>query len=210
MTVPAVEELTAIAERIRARIRRVTADIIATGNDLKMVQEKVGRSFLKWIDAEFGMTDRTARNYIQAAEWAAGKSEIISVLPPATLYKLSAPSTSEKIKVEVIADLRAGRVVDHCVIEARIADERAAARMRRKNNAWHRLRAKSPEAQRRRDLRLARIEAKAEARARAADAAAFECLAILEKLAPADLDRLRQLFEEFGPYVVMRRLGVQL
>jgi hypothetical protein len=122
---PPIDELAVIVDRIRARIRRTTTDIIATGNDLLTVKAKLEHGeFLTWIDREFQMTDRTARNFMQAAKWAADKSEMVSVLPPATIYKLASPSTPETIKAEVVADLKAARVVDHRAVERRIKIER--------------------------------------------------------------------------------------
>ena len=37
-------------------------------------------SFGLWLSAEFGWAERPAQNYMAAAEWAADKYEIISVL----------------------------------------------------------------------------------------------------------------------------------
>jgi hypothetical protein len=211
MAVPAKDELAVIADRIRARIRQTTADIIATGNDLIAVQDRLEHGeFLAWIDREFGWTARSAQRFMLAAKFAEDKSDIVSYLPATTIYKLAAPSTSEEIKAEVVADLRAGRVVDHRQVEARISDERVHARHRAKLNARYHRKARSPAAQRRREREIARREGEAAARARAADAAAAECQAILEKLDPADLDRLRQVYEEFGPFTVLQRLRVQL
>ena len=95
---PLIQE---IAERIRARIRRTVADIIETGRDLAQVKAALDHGeFGEWIDHEFSMTMRTAQNYIRAATWAEGKNEIISHLPPRTLYLLSAKSTPEEIQAE--------------------------------------------------------------------------------------------------------------
>ncbi len=85
------KEMEEIADRIRARIRRTVEDIIETGRDLATVKDSMGfGEFTKWLDREFSMTDRTARNYMRAAAWAEGKTEIISDLSPTTLYLLAA------------------------------------------------------------------------------------------------------------------------
>lgn len=127
-------DLDAIAERIRARIARTMLDIIATGNDLIMAKEKLKHgAFTTWVVDEFGMTDRTARNYMRTATWAADKSETVSVLPLTTVYALAAPSTPEAITTEVISDLEAGRPVDHHAIESRIRKERQERRRQRLN-----------------------------------------------------------------------------
>jgi len=38
-----------------------------------------------------------------AAEWAAGKTEIVSVLQPTTVYALAAPSTPDTVKADLLA-----------------------------------------------------------------------------------------------------------
>ncbi len=77
-------DLDAIAERVRQRIRRTTTDIIETGRDLLVVREKLEHGqFTDWLDTEFGMSDRSAQLYMRAAEWAEGKTEMISDLSSA-------------------------------------------------------------------------------------------------------------------------------
>ena len=210
MVTDLTDEFTIIANRIRARIRRTTVDIIETGNDLIAVKSRLDHGeFIVWIDREFQMTDRTARNYMLAAEWAADKSEIVFVLPPTTIYKLSAPSTPETIKAEVVADLKAGRPVDHRAIEAEIGDRRRIERHHASLNRRRRRRAKSlsPTAQKRQAARERKAEAAAIERRRVVEAAGNEAMAIFAKLPAADVERLRQLLDEFGAYVVIKRLG---
>ncbi|UGB28689.1 DUF3102 domain-containing protein (plasmid) [Methylorubrum sp. B1-46] len=57
-------------------------------------------NFLPWIKDEFGMSDRTALNFMRVAERF--KSEIVSDLPPTVLYALAAPSTPDEVKDEII------------------------------------------------------------------------------------------------------------
>lgn len=128
LSAPAADELSTIADRIRNRLRRTTEDINDTGRDLIAAHEKLKGRFIAWVEAEFGMTARTAQLYVQAARFAAERYEIISHLPPTTLYKLSAPSTPDEIKTAVVADLEAGRAVDHRAVEAEIIDRRRMAR----------------------------------------------------------------------------------
>src|SRR3954468_22175338 len=82
-TIPAdvAKEARAVAARINERNRAAQAAILETGRDLLAIKERLehGR-FLAWIDAEFGMTPRTAQNYMQAASEFGAKSEIISYL----------------------------------------------------------------------------------------------------------------------------------
>ena len=54
-------------------------------------------AFTPWLQAELGITDRTARNYMQAAAFLDGKPETIAVLPPTVLYALSARTAPSEI-----------------------------------------------------------------------------------------------------------------
>ena len=118
-------ELEEIADRIRTRIRRTAEDIIAVGHDLAEVKAQLGHGkFLDWIDREFDMSERSARNYMSVAAWAEAKSATVADLAPATLYLLAAPSTPEDIENEVLADIESGKPVDTKEVKARIEEAR--------------------------------------------------------------------------------------
>ena len=124
-------ELKIIAERIRERIRRTTTDIIATGHDLLGVKSNLDHgAFHSWIETEFGINARTAQNYMRAATWAEGKSELVSHLPPSTVYLLAAPSTPEEFTTEVLSNIESGCPVDHHQVRARIKMARVEQRIR--------------------------------------------------------------------------------
>lgn len=128
--------LAAIADRIRQRVKSATTDIIAIGKDLIGAKAQLPHgAFLPWLDAEFGWTDRTARNYIRAADLAGSKSETISVLPPSTVYLLAAPSTPEKIRTDIIQEIETGKPVDHRNVETRIREARRSERNTKKSPA---------------------------------------------------------------------------
>ncbi len=195
------DELAQVAERIRARIRRTTEDIIQTGHDL--IQVKAGLEhgeFLDWIETEFSMTDRAARNYMQAARWAEDKSEIVSDLPLTTIYMLASPSTPEPIRERVIADLEAGKKADHCQIEeeireakSRIKNEKRAAR-REQSLSQKSANVRASQRKRERgEAQREREEAEAQAREKQVIEALQEACAILLKLDTSDLDRLFEL-----------------
>ena len=120
------KEMEEIAERIRARIRRTAEDIIAVGADLARVKAQLGHGkFLDWIDREFGMSERSARNYMSVAAWAEGKSATVADLAPSTLYLLASPSTPEDIEKGVIADIESGKPVDTKRVKTRIEEAKA-------------------------------------------------------------------------------------
>jgi len=127
-TLPA--ELVQIAERIRSAIKVTAGSIVDIGKDLTDAKRMVHHhgAWLSWLDTEFQMSARTAQRYMRAAEFAKGKYDTVSLLPPATIYLLSAPSTPERIKAEVIAALTAKQPVDHQTVESKIKEARQAVR----------------------------------------------------------------------------------
>ena len=200
------KEMEEIAKRIRARIRRTVEDIIETGRDLTRVKAALDHGeFGEWINREFFMTMRSAQRYIQAAEWAEGKNDIVSHLPPTTLYLLSAKSTPEEIQAEVVSDLKAGKPVEVRRIEHQIADaklkRRDAAQAKRRNQR----RSKAAIQRRERETEKRQIEMQ-ERKARE-EQATSEILSILRKLGRTDLDRLAELFEVVQTWQVQQRLA---
>ena len=117
------------AERIRVVLSHTTAGIIAAGEQLKAIKDKLphGR-FTPWLIAEFGMSDRTARLYMNAAEWAAGKTEIVSVLQPTTVYALAAPSTPDTVKVGLLERLENSEAITDTEVKQLIAIAKAEKR----------------------------------------------------------------------------------
>lgn len=90
------------AQHIHARLKRTAEDIIAIGQDLLEVKARLGHgSFGKWLQSEFGMTDRHALNFMRVASRFGSKSEIISDLPITVLYELASPSMPETV-VEMV------------------------------------------------------------------------------------------------------------
>lgn len=122
------------AVRIRDRMKRTVEDIIAIGQDLIAVKDRLGHGrFLPWIEAEFGMTDRAARNLMNVALTYGGKSEIISDLSLTVLYELAAPSTPEPVRQAVEAKAEAGEAVS--VAEVQRLKREAAEAAQRANTA---------------------------------------------------------------------------
>ncbi len=112
-------KLVAHAKAIRALGRRAIADIIRIGEHLIDAKAIVGHGgWLAWLEREFGWAERTARNYMSAAELAA-KSAIVADLDidAGALYLLAARSTP----LEVVADIAAlGRRIVHEDVASRI------------------------------------------------------------------------------------------
>jgi hypothetical protein len=117
----------AVADRIKERRQLQMVAIIETGCDLLAVKKKLEHGqFLQWLQAEFAWTDRTARNYMQAAERFADKTEIISDLPPTEVYLLAAPSTPPSVRDAVVARLEAGERVEPGEVRELVRDAKEA------------------------------------------------------------------------------------
>jgi hypothetical protein len=50
-------------------------------------------SLLPWIEAEFGMSQRTAYRFMDVAKAYSGKVATVASIEPATLYELAAPKS---------------------------------------------------------------------------------------------------------------------
>ncbi len=131
LQVPVATELEAITARIKDRLTRQVSDIIETGRDLIEVKSKLDHGqFENWLIQEFSMTDRTARRFMQAATWAEGKSDTVSVLTPTAIYLLSAPSTPESVAQTVFKSVESGEpakpeAIRDLIIEAKDRDRKA-------------------------------------------------------------------------------------
>lgn len=121
----------AAAERIKLRLKRTVEDIIEIGRELKAVKDELPHGqFLPWIAAEFEMSERTARDFMQVHERFGGKSAIIADLKPTILYALSAPSTPDSVidkAIEKGADTKVSDVKKWKAMEAELEEEKRRA-----------------------------------------------------------------------------------
>jgi hypothetical protein len=105
------------ADEIKSSIRRSVMDV---GAALSRIKNQLPHGqFGKWLSAEFGLSERTAQNYMNAAALAS-KSETVSVLRPKTLYLLSSPSTPDSIRQKVIEQFDAGQPIPDRAIRAMV------------------------------------------------------------------------------------------
>lgn len=148
----------AAADRIKANQEASDKSLFAIGRDLLAIKANLPHgAFGKWITAEFGMTDRTAQNYMNAT-LALEKNESVSFLPPTVIYLLAAPSTPTEIIESVIAESERGNVPTAKSVLRRISDEkekRAAATGRVLKNAG-----KTPNQVTQRKTNQSQVEAK--------------------------------------------------
>ena len=148
----------ATADRIKDRHQRQIAAIIETGRDLLAIKERLGHGwFLAWLQAEFAWAERTARNYMLAAQQFPDKSAIIADLPLNEVYLLAAPSTPPRVRDDVVSRLEAGERVKPVEIRALVRDAKEAA-LREKAEAQMSPRKRKKRAQQRAEGERARQE----------------------------------------------------
>jgi hypothetical protein len=98
------------ATAIRARGKRVVGDIIEIGRLLTECKKIAGHGgWLPWLEREFGWSDKTAERFM-AVHRLGMKFDNLSDLevPVSSLYFLTAPSTPDEARTEVIARAEAG------------------------------------------------------------------------------------------------------
>lgn len=190
------------AARIRERIRGQQVAIFDIGRDLLAMKEALGHGhFLAWIEAEFGMTPRTAQNYMQAAVALGDKCEIVSYLPATAVYQLA--SAPEEVRETVIQKLEAGERVDPVEVKFMVKDAKAAEKEKK-------IDAKRTPAQRRHHQRVVRDNEKAERerqeRLASRRAATEEIVALLIEKMGDDLPRFITLFRQVDTWEMTKAL----
>jgi hypothetical protein len=116
------------AHQIRSFERNAAQAMITIGKTLLGIRDQLDHGqFGAWLKAEFNWTARTAQNYMRAAEIFGTKCETISHLPATLIYRLAAPSTPKQIQDKVVADLEAGKSIDHRALKKEITVSRQKA-----------------------------------------------------------------------------------
>src|SRR4051794_8079258 len=138
-------EARAAADRIKQHMRGA---ILEVGAELLRIKARLPHgTFGKWLAVEFGLTERTAQNYMSAAELAR-ECETVSVLRPKTLYLLAASSTPERVRQNVLDRLNKGEHVRDAAITNVIATAKQEAAQERRQKERERLARLSPRARR--------------------------------------------------------------
>lgn len=106
------DEVKTAANSIRQLGKAMQTSIVAIGKRLIEVKDMLPYGqFGEWIAAEFDMSDRTARNFMNVAREYGNRTEIISVLSDTVLYLLAAPSTPEEARTEIEQAAASGQKV---------------------------------------------------------------------------------------------------
>jgi hypothetical protein len=115
-------KLQAQATRIRARITKSTKDIVEIGRELLAVKQQLEHGqFLLWVEAEIGISARSAQHYMDAARLAE-KSATVAYLQPATVYRLAAKSVPPEVVTEVVSMVEAGENISDAAVNAMISE----------------------------------------------------------------------------------------
>jgi hypothetical protein len=85
------------------------------------MKNKLRGRFLKWIEDEFEMSDKTAERYMRVASHFGTRIDTVSNLQPTTLYKLTERSTPDPVRAEVLALLDSDQSVSDREVLTRIA-----------------------------------------------------------------------------------------
>ena len=129
----AAAKLREAAGIVRSSLRAQSREVVAAGRVLNEAKASLEHGqFTAWVKAELGWTMTTAQNYMRAAEVFADKSELISLLPPTALFKLSNTSTPEPVRQEIFREAESGRAPTIDVIAERVAEAKAELRKERK------------------------------------------------------------------------------
>lgn len=122
-------EAEATAARIRARHRD---SIIETGLDLISIKEKLGHGqFGSWLTHHFNMSERSAQNYMNAANAFKATPIVIDALPATTIYRLAGKGVPSYLLQNVIADIHSGTSLNPKEIEKQIISAKQQERIKR-------------------------------------------------------------------------------
>jgi hypothetical protein len=105
------------AEMIRLVVWRTAEDIMRIGEWLMEAKEGLKHGeWMRWLKAEFGWSDRTARSFMHVYECF--KSEKISnlTIDLTALYRIAAPCTPEAVREEAIARARRGERITSALV----------------------------------------------------------------------------------------------
>ena len=123
------ESVRRAALTIKPRLKRAAEDIFVIGKELRATKALLPHGeYSQWLDVEFGLSDRMAQRFVGVYERLGAKSDIMSVLPPTTLYLLAAPSTPDQAIASVEQQLDAGEHIGVAAVQRVIADAKQQVR----------------------------------------------------------------------------------
>jgi len=134
------------ADETRGLLKRTAQHILAIGRSLHEVKERLPHGqFLAWLQAEFAMSERQARNFMHVATRFGTKPEILADLSLTIIYALAPPSTSQAVidqveSKQISPTLEAIRAAKEAERQAREAEQQVRAEVQRTQQALFSLR----------------------------------------------------------------------
>jgi hypothetical protein len=109
----AARRLDVITREINEALRAETVSIVQSGNLLIEAKAQIAHGdWLPWLENNFDLTDRTARNYMRAAEFAAQIGNDVSDLniSPTVLYALASGVYEPEVIASILEQAKERRV----------------------------------------------------------------------------------------------------
>lgn len=113
-------------QEIRDRMGRAAQNIVEIGQRLIEVKGMIEHGqFGHWLEAEFSLSEASAKRMMAAAEWADEKLKTLKLsdlrIDPSAMYLLSSPSTPDEVQEQFIEQAAAGEPVKHAEVKAAVA-----------------------------------------------------------------------------------------
>jgi hypothetical protein len=123
---PVARFLRGQAERIR---RQSATTVLQIGSALVQAKRYLSHgNFLIWVEAEVGITARTAQLYMRAAVWSSNKGKVVAGLPLSLVYLLSAPTTPGDFADAIVERVAAGLPISPASIRRELKELSEAAK----------------------------------------------------------------------------------
>jgi hypothetical protein len=123
--------LQSCAARIRKQVTDMAHSIILIGHFLTLAKQVLAHGqFIRWVVAECGFSVSSAENYIRVCEFTAhdGRFATVTILPPATLYLISAKNAPHEIVQAVVARAASGVPVPAAEVKRMLREFKARNR----------------------------------------------------------------------------------
>lgn len=116
------------AENVKSFMRISAMNMVRVGEELIKAKKLLGHgSFLRWIEAEFGWSKRSAQRLMGISRQLADKSDTVALLEPRVLQALASPSVPKAVRLAIMSRLEAGEPPNSEAILAEIKEARKEA-----------------------------------------------------------------------------------
>lgn len=106
------KQLQDITKRLHTNLANTVGHLVDIGRDLTQAKELVGHGqFTDWLQENFDLSDQTARNFMHVAEVFGDQVESLKKLSLSSVYLLAAPSTSARVREEVLERIEKGETL---------------------------------------------------------------------------------------------------